>query len=197
MRLWIGTLRQWHWISSALCLAAMLLFAITGVTLNHASQIESSPQVSNRNTHLPEALQGELLARIPTNGLPETLRNWLEAELPVELAARIPEWNGPELYIALPRPGGDAWLSLNIDSGELEYESTDNGWIAYFNDLHKGRHSGLAWSWFIDIFAVLCVVFSISGLLLLNRQAAGRPTTWPLIGLGLVLPVLLALLFIH
>jgi hypothetical protein len=33
--------------------------------------------------------------------------------------------------------------------------------------------------------------------LLLQRYAAGRPTTWPLVGLGLVIPVLLALLFIH
>ncbi|NIV36045.1 MAG: hypothetical protein GWN58_43325, partial [Anaerolineae bacterium] len=36
MRLWLGTLRQWHWISSALCLVGMLLFSVTGITLNHA-----------------------------------------------------------------------------------------------------------------------------------------------------------------
>lgn len=45
MRLWLGTLRQWHWISSALCLVGMLLFSVTGITLNHAGQIESKPQV--------------------------------------------------------------------------------------------------------------------------------------------------------
>lgn len=37
----IGTLRQWHWVSSALCLAGMLLFAVTGITLNHATDIEA------------------------------------------------------------------------------------------------------------------------------------------------------------
>ena len=84
-----------------------------------------------------------------------------------------------------------------LETGELEYESTDRGWIAYLNDLHKGRHTGSAWSLFIDLFAVACIVFSLSGLLLLLRHAGGRPGTWPLVGLGLLLPVLLALLFIH
>ena len=40
---WLRTLHQWHWISSAVCLIGMLLFAITGITLNHASKIEATP----------------------------------------------------------------------------------------------------------------------------------------------------------
>ncbi|GAB3475252.1 PepSY-associated TM helix domain-containing protein [Azotobacter salinestris] len=195
--LWLGTLRQWHWISSALCLAGMLLFAITGLTLNHAAQIESTPRVESRSARLPEALLATLRAEPPGAGLPAGLQRWLEEELDIRLAGREAEWTEDELYVGLPRPGGDAWLSLDLKSGELEYEDTDRGWIAYLNDLHKGRHTGTAWSWFIDLFAGVCVVFSLTGLVLLQRQAAVRPTTWPLTGLGLLLPLLIALLFIH
>jgi hypothetical protein len=194
---WLGTLRQWHWISSALCLAGMLLFAVTGITLNHAAQIEAKAQVTTHLAQLPEPLQASLKDKMPTQGLPLALRQWLEAELAIRLDGRDAEWSDGELYIGLPRPGGDAWLSLDVESGALEYESTDRGWIAYLNDLHKGRNTGTAWFWFIDVFAVLCVVFSLSGLLLLQRYAGNRPSTWPMVGLGLVLPVLLALLFIH
>ena len=197
MHIWLGTLRQWHWISSALCLVGMLLFAVTGITLNHAGQIESKPLVETREGQLPERLLNSLQADTPEDGLPADLQRWLEQTLDVQLTGREAEWSDGELYVALPRPGGDAWLSLNLESGELEYESTDRGWIAYFNDLHKGRHSGEAWSWFIDLFAVACVVFSLTGLLLLQRHAGNRPGTWPLVGLGLVIPLLLALLFIH
>lgn len=194
---WLGTLRQWHWISSALCLAGMLLFAITGITLNHAGQIEARPQVQQQQAQLPAALQAQLLQQTPNQGLPLALRQWLEQSLDVRIDGRSAEWSDGELYIALPRPGGDAWLSLDLHSGELEYEATDRGWIAYFNDLHKGRHTGTAWSWFIDIFAAVCVLFSLTGLLLLHRHAGSRPSTWPLTGLGLLLPLLLALVFIH
>jgi len=197
MHFWLGTLRQWHWISSALCLVGMLLFSVTGITLNHAGQIESKPLVETRGGQLPESLLSRLQADAPEDGLPAELQQWLEHTLDQRLAVRDAEWSDGELYVALPRPGGDAWLSLSLESGELEYESTDRGWIAYFNDLHKGRHTGEAWSWFIDFFAVACVVFSLTGLLLLHRHASNRPTTWPLVGLGLVIPLLLALLFIH
>ena len=77
----------------------------------------------------------------------------------MDVAGREAEWSKDEVYVALPRPGGDAWLSIDLEGGEVRYERTDRGWISYLNDLHKGRNTGEAWSWFIDIFAVACLVF--------------------------------------
>jgi hypothetical protein len=34
---WLKHLHRWHWISAAACLVGMLLFAATGITLNHAA----------------------------------------------------------------------------------------------------------------------------------------------------------------
>jgi uncharacterized protein len=33
---WLRQLTQWHWISAAISLIGMILFAATGITLNHA-----------------------------------------------------------------------------------------------------------------------------------------------------------------
>ncbi|RYD92831.1 MAG: hypothetical protein EOP61_24785, partial [Sphingomonadales bacterium] len=41
---WLKQLHTWHWMSSAISLIGLLLFAITGFTLNHASEIEASPR---------------------------------------------------------------------------------------------------------------------------------------------------------
>mgnify|MGYP000576588824 CR=1 FL=1 len=53
---WLKTLHEWHWVSSAICLVGMLLFAVTGFTLNHAGQIEAKPRVVSRQDRLPDSL---------------------------------------------------------------------------------------------------------------------------------------------
>ena len=196
---WLKTLHQWHWISSAVCLLGMLLFAATGITLNHARQIEASPQVTTRTATVPEPLLAlaRQAARDEVATLPLALSRWLETTWSVRSAGRVAEWTDGELYLSLPRPGGDAWVSVDTASGEATYEATDRGWIAYLNDLHKGRNTGPWWSWFIDIFAVAALVFSLSGLFLLQLHARQRPTTWPVVGLGVIVPLLIALLLIH
>ncbi len=199
---WLKTLHQWHWISSAVCLVGMLLFAATGITLNNAGKIGATPEVTTLRETLPAPLR-ELLAANAAQGdqasgpLPEPLRAWIAQTMSVQLDAREAEWSPEEVYLSLPRPGGDAWLRIDREAGEVEYERTDRGWISYFNDLHKGRHTGRAWSWFLDIFSVACLIFSITGLFILKMHAGNRPTTWPLVGAGLVIPLLLAILFIH
>jgi len=196
---WLKTLHQWHWISSALCLLGMLLFAITGLTLNNASHIESKAVVATRQAQLPEPVLKQLTAPAGQKKapLPAPVAQWLDDTLDAGAANRTAEWSADEVYLSLPRAGGDAWLSIDRASGEVEYERTDRGWVSYLNDLHKGRNTGLAWSWFLDIFAVACLVFSLTGLVLLKMHAGNRSATWPMVGLGVVIPVVLALLFIH
>ena len=196
---WLKNLHQWHWISSALCLLGMLLFSATGITLNHARQIEAKPQVTTRTAVLPESLLAvaRQAAQQEAATLPMELSRWLESTWSVRSSGRVPEWTDGELYLSLPQPGGDAWLSVDTATGAATYEATDRGWIAYLNDLHKGRNTGPWWSWFIDLFAVAALVFSLSGLFLLQMHARQRATTWPVVGLGVIVPVLIALLLIH
>lgn len=203
---WLKHLHQWHWVSAGICLVAMLSFALTGLTLNHAAQIEAKPTITRANAQLPAAVlvplqaQGEqaednpALARQPiTTGL----RDWLATQMSLRIGSQAAEWSRDEVYVSMPRPGGDAWLRVALKDGKVEYEKTDRGWVSYFNDLHKGRNAGVAWSWFIDIFAVACLVFCITGLFLLQMHAGNRPATWPIVVFGIVAPLLLALLFIH
>lgn len=192
---WLKTLHQWHWISAGVCLVGMLLFSLTGVTLNHATQIGAEPKVTTRRLELPAPLLSTLKTA-QTETLPDELRHWLGTQLALTVGRDI-ERSPDEIYITLPRPGGDAWLRIDLADGAVEYENTDRGWIAYLNDLHKGRHTGAAWRWFIDAFALACLVFCVTGLFILKLHAANRPTTWPLVGAGLVIPLLLIILFIH
>lgn len=196
---WARQITLWHWVSSGICLVGMLLFTITGITLNHASAIPSTPVVTHFTATVPEPLRKHLQAG-PADGkqpLPPALAGWIHEQFGATTPAGPAEWSEEEIYISLPRPGGDGWASIQRRTGQAKYEKTDRGWISYFNDLHKGRHTGAAWVIFIDVVAAACLVFTITGLLLLQLHAAKRSSTWPLVAAGLVIPVLLMLLLVH
>lgn len=197
-RLTLGGARQWHWVSSALCLMALIGFAVTGITLNHAQLIEGEARVEERVLQVPtDRLEALRVGAEADDVLPAEFRRWLWQEHRLRVPARAAQWSDWDVYVPLSRPGGEAWLSVDLDSGELVYERVDRGWVAFANDLHKGRNTGPAWSLMMDVFAVACLIFALTGLVLLYRHAAYRPTTWPLVGLGVVLPALLLMLWIH
>ena len=195
---WLRQLHSWHWISAAVALVGTLLFAATGLTLNHAASISATPHVTAGKAQLPpplvRALAGAHTADAP---LPESVAEQVRATTGLDPRGRPGEWSDAEVYVAMPGPGRDAWVSIDRASGAVTSELTDRGWISWLNDLHKGRNTGGVWFWFIDLFAGACILFTLTGLLLLQLHARHRPLTWPLVGLGLAVPMLIALLFIH
>jgi hypothetical protein len=186
-----------HWTSAAICLAALLLFSITGITLNHASAIGGEPVVTKREAQLPQPLMGLIGGGDAPVRVPGPIGDWLDSEFDVNVARASVEWSDDELYVSAPGPGRDAWVSVDRATGEAQFEATDRGWLAYFNDLHKGRNTGIVWWIFIDVVAAACLFFSITGLILLQVQARQRKSTWPLVGSGVLIMVVVMVLFAH
>lgn len=191
----------WHWVSSAICLASMLLFTFTGLTLNHAVAIPGNIKTVEL-FHRLSVPQLELILPLPDEKdhlqpLPALLAHHLGSRFDESLRRKEAEWSADEIYLSLPRPGGDAWLSIDRESGEVVYGRTTRGTISFLNDLHKGRHTGKVWFWFIDVFSVAALVFSLTGVALLWVHARRRPSTWPLVIAGLLLPIVLIVFFIH
>jgi hypothetical protein len=195
---WLKQLHSWHWISAAVSLIGMMLFAVTGLTLNHAGSISAEPATVMRDAMLPQPLL-EGLGQVPSGNapLPSAVAAEVDDLVGLDPAGRPAEWSDDEVYVALPGPGSDAWVSIDRRTGAIASEYTDRGWVSYFNDLHKGRNTGSAWFWFIDVFAVACVVFTLTGLVLLQIHARHRPSTWPLVAAGMALPALIAIFLIH
>lgn len=196
---WLKQLHTWHWMSSAISLIGLLLFAITGFTLNHAADIEGSPQSIDRAAQLPPAL----LARVKPDDQPDSKKpipadvaKWVQDQVKID-ASGTAEWSAAEIYLAKPRPGGDAWISIDRETGAVTSENSSRGWIAYLNDLHKGRNSGGWWKLFIDVFVFACLVFTLTGLVLLWMHSKHRKSTWPIVIAGLVIPALIAIFLIH
>lgn len=196
---WLRQLHSWHWISAALSLAGMLLFAVTGLTLNHAGSLSARPSQEERQAAVPARLQAALQT-LPDGGdqpVPPALARWAAEAFAIDIAELAAEVDADEVFVTVPRPGGEGALRLDRATASASYTVTSRGWVAYFNDLHKGRHAGRVWSWFIDGTAASCIVFTLTGFALLWMHGRARPFTWPLAGLSLLAPVLIALLFVH
>ena len=104
---WLKTLHEWHWVSSALCLIGMVLFSVTGFTLNHSSQIEARPQVTTLRGKVDDALRVHLeqqavevrKARKGKAELPSELRTWVDKTWPTlnSQDERVPGFTWTEL----------------------------------------------------------------------------------------------------
>jgi hypothetical protein len=191
------TMHLWHWISAAVCFAALILFTVTGITLNHASAIGSTPEVQSGGAQAPAPVLAAVAPGVAESGIPSPVVDWVGREFGIAVGNASAEWSEEELYVSAPGPGRDAWVSIDRASGAAKYEATDRGWVAYFNDLHKGRNTGVAWMIFIDVVAAACLFFAITGLVLLVIQARQRRSTWPLLGGGVVLLTALMIFFAH
>ncbi|MDN3637332.1 PepSY-associated TM helix domain-containing protein [Simiduia curdlanivorans] len=186
--------RTTHWISSALGLASLLFFSVTGITLNHPDWFKAAPKVEVSVIQQPDIWLAEFNQASETDQLAAVAKAINHAwHLPVP---RNIERDDVEWVLDYQRPGGISTVLLDLTSGVMTLEQVDDGAVALINDLHKGRHAGSAWLLFIDVAAIVCIFFSLTGLFLLFVYAKKRASTWPLVLLGAALPVLLFWVFV-
>lgn len=173
-----------------------MLFAATGLTLNHADALEPEPRSTAEAEGLPSPLMASIAAG-PAGGaapLPQAVATWVRDRFGLDASRMNAEWSVAQVTLSAPRPGGERTLTIDRSSGAVSLESTSRGVVGVLNDLHTGRNSGPGWGLFIDAFAIGCLTFATTGLALLSLYAAGRPVAWPLLAAGAGAPALVALL---
>lgn len=173
-RPWPRWVRWLHVYGSMLGLAATLLFAVTGLTLNHADWFESKePTVRAFAGELPPPLLADAVDKL---AVAERLRathrlQGMVTEFLVDDAQCLVVWKGP---------GYAADATIERADGRYRIEEQRRGLWAVLDDLHKGRDCGPVWSLVIDVSAVALAFLSITGLWLLlylkKRRRAGLLT---------------------
>ena len=137
----------------------LFFFAVTGLTLNHTDWFGEVQKVSQQKGSLNPA--------------------WLTAPAKLEIVEFLRGSHGirgalsdfriedAQCAVSFKGPGYTADVLIDRSTGSFELTETRMGFIAVINDLHKGRDSGKAWAWMIDLSAVLMILVSISGLALI------------------------------
>lgn len=161
-----ASLFRWlHIYLSMVSFGLLFFFAITGLTLNHADRFFQGEAA--RDVHrgqLPAAwLPAGDGSRIAKLEIAEHLRRThgvkgLVSEFRIEDA---------QLSIGFKGPGYSADALVDRATGKYEVTELRMGFVAVINDLHKGRDTGSGWSLVVDISAVLMVLVSLTGMVLI------------------------------
>lgn len=176
------TSRWLHIYVSMLSFAIVLFFSVTGITLNHpdyfAGEMKETHEKGQMDTAWVNMTDTVKIAKL---NLVEFLRKQHSIKAPVT-EFRIEE---EQCAISFRGPGYAADAFVNRADGTYEITLLKAGAIGVLNDLHKGRDSGAKWAILIDLSAILMIIISLTGIILLlyikRKRISGL--VWALIGL--------------
>ncbi|MGR5148123.1 PepSY-associated TM helix domain-containing protein [Photobacterium alginatilyticum] len=184
--------RRLHIYISMALLLVVLFFSVTGITLNRPELfVKSQPTVEELTLLLPDSLfQSGKAPFVPSeqrflaylqqyadmSGTPSAMEVFTDVE-----EGELVEG---EISLDYKGPGFNATVFVDLTTKEAVIEKSHYGVVAVLNDLHKGRNSGEVWKWFIDITALLMVLFVLTGvcLLLPKKKTLATSLKWTALG---------------
>jgi hypothetical protein len=166
----------------------VLLFAITGLTLNHEDFGLGQPQIRRSTIVLP----ADVLEHPEQAVLGQRLRETLGIRSPLTDYRADPG----QIQVTFAAPGHRTVVTVNRAQRMGEVESETRGLLGKLDDLHKGFDSGPAWFWIIDLTAVLLTSSAITGMVTLVSLRARRRTGFVVAALGVVSILALYLIWV-
>jgi hypothetical protein len=164
--IWARTL---HIYASMAGFLLVLLFAVTGITLNHQEAGWGEP--STRSFDVTIAADTAKTADAAK----------VEAALQSAMGIATPSSSfkayDDEINVAFHSPGRRIQAIVDRASGRTKVVWETRGGIGVINDLHKGTETGAVWRWIVDLTAVLIAFSAITGIVTLlslpKRRTAG------------------------
>ncbi len=176
--------RKWlRWIHRDLSFvfAGMLLvYAISGIALNHKDSFNSQYAIHRSEHALPPTPRSEVS--------PMVLAQWLQqcGVAGQEIQHYFPDETTLKVFLR-----GNSSLTVNLQTGTGILEQVRKRPIlGSLSRLHY--NPGKAWTWFSDIFAVAMVVIVLTGLFMLR----GKHSLIGIGGIEFLIGVLIPLLFV-
>ena len=161
----MAMLARWlHIYLSMISFAIVFFFAVTGLTLNHAdkfaNQLHSVQEKGKLNLNWVNNTDTLKIAKLE-------IVEWLRKNNSIKAAMSDFRIDDSQIGVSFKGPGYAADAFINRQTGEYDLTKTSAGFVGIINDLHKGRDTGVGWSVFIDISAILLTLVSLSGMFLL------------------------------
>jgi hypothetical protein len=156
--------RMLHGYLSAFAFLALFFFSATGILLNHPEWFESYQPAEHKVAFaLPPA---ELAAAKASKDRGRALAAAAAHHASLPGAYASADIDGGQALVRMEGPKGSADLTIDLATGKAEGRVTQPNLTAIIQDLHRGKNSGVAWRWVIDLSAWLVLGLSLIGYVL-------------------------------
>ncbi|MCK4509331.1 MAG: PepSY-associated TM helix domain-containing protein [Desulfuromonadales bacterium] len=178
--------RRWNYLLHRdigfLCIGLTLLYAISGVAVNHISQWNPSYRVERIETNI-----GPVLGDPADAGTVRMILARLNEQGKLESSYR-PDRKSLQLFVE------GRSIMVDLASGHVVHDrAIPRPGLREMNFLHL-NHPKKAWTWFADLYAVALAFLAISGLFMIRRKTLRRGLV--LTGVGIVLPLFFLIVYL-
>lgn len=168
-----------------LCFGLTLIYAISGVAVNHIAEWNPSYKIER----LTSQIDTEPISAMPVAQIPQ----WLLAKLG-ETGKYKDSFKIDPDTVKIFVEGNT--VTANLKTGEIVQEKVKSRALLYeMNFLHL-NHPKKLWTWFADLYAIALCVLAVTGLFVLRGKAGiGGRGAW-LAAAGLFLPMVFLWLYL-
>lgn len=186
--------RMLHAYFSAFAFLALIFFSITGVMLNHADWFEGlSPAETTTEATVPAAALAQAKAAPdPAKALAEAVA----IQVPVNGAFSSGDIMGDQALLRFDGPKGTTDAEVDLTTGKANLRGTAAPLLLMIQDLHRGKNSGEAWRWVLDLSAYLILALSLIGYILFFSLRFRLRISLILTGVSLIAMIGIVALFV-
>jgi uncharacterized protein len=166
----------------------VLLFAVTGVTLNHQDFGWGDPVTTNATITVPADL-----ADHPSEAV---VGNYLKGSLGIRSPLTDYREDPDQMQVTFAAPGHRTVVTVNRAARTADVETETRGLLGKLDDLHKGFDSGRAWYWIIDLTSAILVLSALTGMATLVSLRHRRRSGFLVAGLGVATIVVIYLIWV-
>ncbi|MCO5239309.1 MAG: PepSY-associated TM helix domain-containing protein [Chitinophagaceae bacterium] len=174
----------WHRDLGYFFSSLIIIYCISGLALNHLDDWDPDFIIHRKTVQFPANLS---VSQVTDDKVAEFSKLVEESHFKIY---DFPTDNQVKIYY------DNASLHVNLETGTGQYEKIVKRHLFYeANVLHRNSLAG--WKWVSDIFAIMLIVISVTGLFILRgKYGFRRRGAWFMLA-GLLLPVVAVWLFYY
>ena len=191
--------RLWHGYLSAFSFLALIFFAGTGITLNHADFTQMRPPMS---VEKPFTLTPAEIAALRSAPDPAPVLMDIAGKR-IALQGRLGPFEGNDVivedqaFLRLQGVRGGSEIRANLRTGAADVVVERQYPVEVINGLHRADRAGPVWRAFVDLIAVIMIVLAVVGFALFLSMRYRLRTALMLAALSLVTMVGLFFATVH